>query len=448
MVLAPQHLSPDRFLRRLASGLWWRAWGFCLSLLLAMGLTGCQPATSATPGVTQITLWHGISPPANRQVFQSLVADFNAAHPDIQVESLYVGQPDQQIPKILTAIVGDAAPDLLWYVPQITGRLVELEAIQPLEDWLGQSAHAAQLDPALLETMALEGHLWSVPFATNNAAVFYRPSRFAVADIKALPKTWDEFRQAARRLTEDTDGDGRSDRYGLLLSLGKGEWTVFVWLPWVYSAGGWLQQNGQPDLVNAGAIAALDFAQSLVQDGSVQLSAPERGYEIDAFLTGKVAMQITGPWILPQLQAAGIDYGVLPFPTYDSSPDTSSVAVLGGENFFLCHTTPAKTQAALQFLDYVLGADFQLAWATQTGYLPINLNVRSSDEYQAFLRQNPSLEVFLDQMPTARSRPIILGYPRLSENFGRAIEASLLGQDPHTALQTAQQRLNLISSHP
>lgn len=417
----------------------WRDWiwaGLACCLLL---LSSCQGAAPPPSGKVHLTLWQGISPPANREVFQALVAEFNRTHPDIEVESLYVGQPDQQIPKILTAIVGGAAPDILWYVPQLTGQLVELEAIQPLDDWLANSPVSDQIDPALFDTMRLEGKLWSIPFATNNAALFYRPSLFQAAGIETPPKTWEELRQVARQLTRDTNGDGRADQHALVLSLGKGEWAVFAWLPFVYSAGGWISRGDQPDLVNEGAIAALQLGQDLVQDGSAVLSAPERGYETDSFIAGKVAMQVTGPWNLPQMQAAGIDFDVMPFPVADQP-----AAVVGGENFFLCRTTAEKTRAAQTFFEYILGESFQQTWALKTGYLPVNPKVRESQAYQDFVAQNPALNVFLDQMQWAKSRPILAGYPYLSENFGRAVEASLLGTPPQAALETSQQRLALI----
>lgn len=411
-----------------------------LVLLLAgsLLLNGCQRG-DRRDGVVHLTLWQGISPPSNREVFQSLVQRFNETHPDIEVESLYVGQPDQQIPKILTAVVGNAAPDLLWYVPTLTGQLVELEAIQPLDDWWARSSFQDQLDPALIETMNLEEHIWSVPFATNNAAIFYRPSLFQAAGIEQVPQTWADLRRVAQQLTQDTNGDGRTDQHGIFLSLGKGEWTVFVWLPFVYSAGGQIAQGIQPDLVNPGAIAALQLGADLVQDGSVVLSSPERGYETDSFMAGKVAMQVTGPWTLPQLRDAGIDFDVFPFPVKEQP-----AAVVGGESFFLGQTTPEKTQAAYAFLDYVLSPDFQQTWALETGYLPANLTVRASEAYQQFVQDNPTLKIFLQQMDWARSRPIIPGYTYLSENFGRAIEASLLGTPPAEALQQSQRRLELI----
>lgn len=407
----------------------------CFSLL---GLTGCQ-SIEPVNGVIHLTLWHGVNPPPNRDVLQTLVDRFNQTHPQIQVEALYIGQPDQQTPKILAAVVGNAAPNLLWFAPTLTGQLVELQAIRPLEDWWATTAVKEQIDPALLESMQWEGHVWSIPFGTNNVGVFYRPSLFQAAGIKTLPKTWDEFRQVAQKLTVRSNG---KNQYGMLLPLGKGEWTVFTWLPFLWSGGGeLLTSNDEVNLANSGAIAALDFWSTLVKDGSAILSQPERGYELDGFLAGKVAMQLTGPWTLRQLAATQADYAVMPIPR-GKQQGTS----LGGENLFVFKSTPEMEQAALTFAEYVLSEPFQTEWAIETGYLPVNLQSRQNLEYQQFVTQQPAVQVFLDQAIHGRSRPIFPGYNRLSESLGRAIEAVLLGKEtPETALTTAQRRFDLIT---
>lgn len=409
----------------------------CLGLLL---LPGCAQSAGESESRKTITLWHGINPPSNREVFNELVDRFNESQEEIYLDALYIGQPDAQLPKILTAVAGNIPPDILWFVPQLTGQLMELGAIRPLDDWLNNSPIRQEIDPVLFESMELEGQVWSVPLATNNAGIFYRPSLFEAAGITETPKTWEELRAAARKLTQDRDGDGFIDQYGMFLSLGKGEWTVFVWLPFVYSARGNLLENGEPDLVNSGAIAALEFGANLVEDGTVILSAPERGYEIDNLVAGRAAMQVTGPWTLGFLNQLDIDYDVFPFPAKDEP-----AAVIGGENLFVFKTTETREATALEFLEYVLSEEFQIQWALGTGYLPVNLKARESDRYQDYLAQNPALQVFIEQMDWARSRPIIPGYSRLSENFGRAIEASLLGaKSPEVALEQSQRRLDLL----
>lgn len=435
----PFSIYPHRTLRNIY--LWLKASFLCLLLVCLLCLNSCsdQPSTEA-PGVTKITFWHGINPPENRLIFQTLLDRFNQQHPDVDVEAIYIGQPDTQLPKILAATVSNQPPDILWYVPQIAGKLEQLGALLPLSDWWHNSTLKAEIDPAMLDSMRLGDRILSIPFATNNAAVFYRPSLFQAAGITAPPQTWSELRQDAQKLTQNLDDDARPEQHGILLSLGKGEWNVFTWLPFIYSAGGNLLVGDQPNLVNDGAIAALQFGADLVEDGVAVLSSPERGYEIDDFIAGKVAMQITGPWTLAQLKSAAIDYDVFPIPVAQQP-----AAVIGGENLFVFKTTASREQASLRFLEYVLSEEFQTAWALATGYLPVNTKSQQSQAYQDFIAENPVVKVFLDQMQWAKSRPIIPQYNRLSENLGRAIEASLLQQQtPKEALRRSQQRLELI----
>lgn len=418
---------------------WQRIASAILLGLILFFASGCQPSARQNDGVTKITFWHGINPPENRDIFNALLDKFNQNHPDIRVEGLYIGQPDEQLPKIIASVANGQPPDLLWFVPQLTGQLVEANALRPLDDWLNASPLKSQIDPAMFESMKLKNQIWSVPFATNNAAIFYRPSLFKEAGIADLPKTWEELKRTAKTITKDLDGDGRIDRYGMLLSLGTGEWTVFTWLPFILSAGGELLQDNRPNLVDSGTIAALEFGAGLVKDGVAMLSPPDRGFELDNFLSGKAAMQVTGPWTLAQLRQTNVDYDAFPFPVLEKP-----AAVVGGENLFVFKTNSKRESASLKFLEYIVGEEFQTAWALQTGYLPVNLKAQQSKAYQDFVEKNPILKVFLEQMKSARSRPIISDYPRLSENLGRAIEASLLGKTtPKKALEESQKRLEL-----
>jgi multiple sugar transport system substrate-binding protein len=424
--------------------------GILIALILLVILAGCTPIQRETDGVTRLTLWQGINPPPNRDVFQKLVTKFNQQHRDIQVESLYVGQADQQLPKILTAVVGDAAPDLLWFGSMLTGQLVELEAIEPLDKFWNDSAIGKDIDPALLESMSFENHIWSIPFGTNNVGIFYRPSLFKAAGIDKVPTNWTELRVIAKQLTRDTNGDGKIDKYGILLPLGKGEWTVFTWLPFMWSAGGELQSKPDRSTVeikttidNPGSIAALELWHNLIEDGSAILSSPERGYELDNFINGKVAMQLTGPWTLGQLAGMNeVDYGVMPIPM-----DKRSATSVGGENLFMMKSNPKHKQAAWKFMEYILSQEFQTEWALGTGYLPVNLKSRQESRYQDYIKKTPATQVFLAQAKYGRPRPIAPGYSQISENIGRAIESVLLNQSStQAALKTAQERLELSTS--
>jgi len=408
--------------------------GIILSIFLIF-LYGCQGTVQKNNGVIHLSLWQSINPPVNRDVFNKLVNKFNQTHTDIQVESIFVGQP--QLPKILTAVVGNTPPDILSFDPQLTGQFMELGAIQPLETWLDKLPLKSEISPNLLEELKLDGHLWSIPLYTANLGIFYRPKLFQAAGIMQTPKTWEELREVAKKLTIDRNGDRKPEQYGILLPLGKGEWTVFSWFPFLLSAGGEIITNNRPNLANPGAIAALQFWQDILKDGSATLSSPERGYEEDAFISGRVAMQITGPWTY--IMKSNVDFKVFPIPT---SVKPATVTATG--NMYLMKTTPEREQAALKFLEYVLSEKFQTEWSMGTGFLPVNLKSAESQAYQEFLKQKPVLKVFIDQMSVSGSRPIIPGYSRLSDSLGQAIEATLMGESPEKALKTAQKRLEPI----
>jgi multiple sugar transport system substrate-binding protein len=433
--------------------------GTFIALILLVIIAGCTPAQEELDGVTHLTLWQGINPPPNRDVFQKLVNKFNQQHPSIEVESLYIGQSDRQLPKILAAIVGDAKPDLLWYGSMLTGQLVDLDAIDPVDQLWNRSLITKDIDPALLGSMQFENQLWSIPFATNNVGIFYRPSLFKAAGIKHLPTNWTELRATAKQLTRDTDGDGKIDKYGMLLPLGQGEWTVFTWLPFMWGGGGELTtpkskiiygnniksgevitNNLAVSIDNSGSIAALQLWSDLIKDGSAILSSPERGYELDNFLAGKVAMQLTGPWTLGQLAGIKVtDYDVMPIPM-----GIRSATSIGGENLFMMKSNPRHQQAAWEFMEYVLSQEFQTEWAIGTGYLPVNLKSRQQSAYRDYVNKTPATQVFLDQAKYGKSRPIKPGYSQISENLGRAIESVLMkNNSPEVALKAAQSRLNL-----
>jgi len=425
-------LRPFRLMRQR-----WVLW-LCAIVTCSICYACTSPATRDTATAPiELDLWQGINPPPNREVFDRLVDRFNADRPDIHINSIYAGQSEQQMPKVLTAVVGDVPPDILWFSPTATGKFVDLDAIVPLDRWLAGSTTATELDPALREAMAIDDRVWSVPMATNNIGIFYRPSLFEAAGIEQLPTTWQELAQTADRLTADTTGNGQTDRYGMLLPLGKGEWTVFTWLPFLYSAGGDPIRNGQPNLATPEARLALELWADAIDSGSAMLSQPERGFELGDFLAGRVAMQLTGPWTLEQLDASGVDYGVIPIPQ-----EAEAATIVGGEHLFVMKTDPAREAAAMEFLEYALSEEFQTEWAIGTGYLPVNLKSRASDAYRDYVASRPVLDVFLDQMAVARSRPIVSGYTRLSDALGRAIEQVLLGESPRSALVRAQERID------
>ena len=94
------------------------------------------PATEAPAAVTEISLWtYPIGDWGKQEVVDQLLADFNAAHPEIKVTVEYLTYTDGD-DKVNTAIEGNAAPDLIMEGPErlvanwgAKGKMVDLAAL-------------------------------------------------------------------------------------------------------------------------------------------------------------------------------------------------------------------------------------------------------------------------------------------------------------------------------
>jgi ABC-type glycerol-3-phosphate transport system substrate-binding protein len=68
-------------------------------------------------------------------------------------------------------------------------------------------------------TRSVDGGLYAIQNFTHTCGVYYNHELFAQAGLEPPSQdwTWEDMREAAVRLTEDWDEDGRTDRYGIFI---------------------------------------------------------------------------------------------------------------------------------------------------------------------------------------------------------------------------------------
>jgi len=416
-----------------------------LLLLLSVALLftfGCSKDSGSADDVVEIVFWHGIESKENNEVLERKIAEFNAKHPDINVKAQSYGAQDQAVGKIQTAVSGGNPPDVVWLAPAYTGQFAQAGVLVPAEDFIANDAsfNANDVYEGLWDVSSYSGKRYTTPFSANNLAIFYNKDLFAKAGITKTPDTWDEFVDVAKKLTVDKNGNGKIDQYGFQVPIGTNEWTVWTWQTYLWQAGGeFLTEDGSAPAFNSIAgVEALQFWVDLVYKYEVaNFSETDAGYKTEDFEAGRIAMQIIGPWTLPQLNAnPDLNYGVFFMPKNDRYATN-----IGGENLFIFKTDEAREKAAWEFAKYVMSADFQVDWAIATGYLPVSKSAVESSEYQQYLNENPVVATFVDQMNHGFARPSIPEYNAISAALGQEIEKALYRQvTPKEALDNAAAR--------
>jgi multiple sugar transport system substrate-binding protein len=371
----------------------------------------------AAAGIT-LTFWHAIESQESSRVLNEKMALFEKKT-GIAVNLVHYGAADQVSGKIMTAVAGNKAPDVMWWGPMNTGKMAQTGKLVKVQDFFEKDGSFDKEDiySGLWEGGSFEGAVWTFPFSANNVGLYYNTDHFKEAglDPDGL-KTWQDLTTYAKALT-------KKDRFGLELSIGTGEWLTFsTLLPFLWQAGGDLvSSDGKEAVFNSRAgIDALDYLAGLVnEEKCAKWSEVGAGHKIDSFLSGHVSMMICGPWNLNALQSQNkVKYGAIFMPQGQKMRATD----LGGENLYLFKTNPEQEKAAWVLCKFIASPDFQVDWAMATGYLPISKKAAEDPKYKRFLETNGFIKVFSDQMQYAKARPGLPAYQKVSDAFSKAAD--------------------------
>ncbi len=318
-------------------------------LLLSGALAAQAPAASAQPrGPVELVLWHSYSG-AEQKVFEGLVAEWTAGHPEVRVTALPIPY-DAFADKLTSAIGVGKGPDLFVFAHDRLGGWASQGLVEPIQHYLDAAAVDRFFPSALSALTFPQGSrmLYGLPLAMKSLALIYDRSK-----VPQPPRTLDELKAEARRLT-DVAG------YGL----------VFDWAN-TYSEAGFLHAfggaildpAGRPALDSAGNAAALGFVRTLRDEGL--LPREVTGAMVTSmFNDGKAAMIVAGPWVLHDLEKSGRPIGVAPLPAGPAGP---ARPYLGVEALILSARSAHKSEAMALMLALTddAGAKKRLAEAGQ-----------------------------------------------------------------------------------
>jgi multiple sugar transport system substrate-binding protein len=372
------------------------------------------------------------------KLLEGLAAKFHGLHPNVTVK-VYPGAPttDQLLPKLTAAFTSGDYPDISytfgsWATElQQSGRTLNLtgKVTDPSVKWY-------EFPPAARQTATPNGEVIGFPAVVDNIALMYNKKLFQSAGV-APPTdawTWDQFRAAAKRLT-----DPAHNVYGTAYSVSGTEDTTWHFWPLLWQKGGSiLSSDGKKAAFESAAgVSALTFLQQMaVTDKSVYLSQDDQKYA-DLFKSGFVGMILTGPWQLADNVAANLDYGVTYLPSFDGK---SHQTISGPDVWTLFdHHDADRAYWSYSFAEWLTSAAVDPEFNLATGNLPLRGSEASSTEFTAYAKQYPGAQTLLDNLQNATTaRPTVPGYNGLSQAVGQAIAKALQGQeDPKQALDQA-----------
>lgn len=350
--------------------------------------------------------------------------------PNIQYES-----------KLKVAMSSGELPDVIGVDSPNVSAYAESGAIVPLDD-VWDAADREDLIDAVRQGWTYKGLIWGAQHEETNCVIYYNRDMFEKAGLKAAEKleeawTWQQVVAAAGKLTQ-RDPDGKTVVYGILpLMAGPNiahEGQNYVSNTWTWQAGAEIM-NPEGTTVDGyfnsdENLEALKlFHQLFVVDKSAPLAEIPNGFQ-----TGKIAMWVTGPWMISTLKTVpGLNWGAMPLPRGERQASNS-----GGWGYSITRNASDKA-AAMKVILAKTGKEGQLIDIIEGGALP---NRKSLFDKAPFLKEYPYPMILEQLEKTARARPVTAAYPELAVAIQKCFNDVAYGKDPEAAMKEYSEQMN------
>ena len=335
------------------------AWRATLSVVLALaaaaGAAGCgggdegEDGGSNAASTKQVDMAAELKKPAKLTFWawtpglEKKVKLFEEKYPNIDVKLVNAGQGPAAYAKLRTALKAKrGAPD----VAQI--EFSHIPTFTITKDLLDLTPYGAadvkdQFVEWTWEQIALDGGIYAIPQDTGPMGMLYRKDIFDKHGIE-VPKTWEEFAAASRRLHE-------ADPKIFMTNLANNDIGSLLGLMWQAGARPFNVESTEQIGLNVqdeGATRWAEFWTPLVQEGVISTDAGFNNQWFRSLASGRYATWLAAAWGPGYLQGTAAKtsgkWRAAPLPQWEEGEEVSGA--WGGSTSAVIKTTKAPAAAA------------------------------------------------------------------------------------------------------
>lgn len=400
-----------------------------------------------------ITFWHSFTQGPRLEVIQETADQFMEENPDVNITIETFSWGDFYT-KWTTGLASGNVPDMSTALPGHVVEMMDAEAVVPLDDLIDDIGRDRFSEAALSEGEK-DDVCYSVPLYSHAQVMWYRKDLLEAAGLE-VPKTWEEFAEAAKALTKD-------GVYGCSFPCGSNDLMGTRFLNFYVRSGGGslLTDDLKADLTSDLAIDGINYWVDIYNNCSPKDSV---NYAVldqaTLFYQGKTAFDFNSGFQIGGVETNSpdlvdqIDCAPLPKINADDEDygaETSNIPMVVWEN-------SEHPEICKEFIKKLYEQETYIKFleATPVGMLPSLTGISDTEEYQA----NETVQKFsnaVDVITNAVDMGTAIGF-----EHGPSVQAGLLtsqgiiesmfqdiitnGTDVKTAAENAEKQLNEIFS--
>jgi putative chitobiose transport system substrate-binding protein len=358
----------------------WKNLGICTLLgLLLSWMVSCW-STPNTPTTPEIEFWTMQLQPKFTDYFNKLIDNFEAQNPQVKVRWIDVPWTAMES-KILTAVSGKTAPDVVNLNPTFASQLAARQAWLDLDDKVTPEVRQQYL-PNIWQASTLNGKSFGIPWYLTTNVTIYNTDLFKKAGLSKPPTNFTELAQAAQQIKDKT---GKYAFFATFLPQDSGE----VLESFVQMGVPLLDAQGKAAFNTSEGQQVFQYWVDLYKQGLLPKEAINQGHKqgIDLYKAGEIAMLSAGPEFIDTITKDAPEIGKVSAiaPQITGKTGKKNVAVM---NLIIPKDTK-QPEAALKFALFVTNTENQLTFAKAANVLPST--VQAVTQYQKELQSKGQL---------------------------------------------------------
>jgi len=376
----------------------------------------------------ELEFWHAMSGGRTAAV-ERIVDGFNEEHPDIHVTAQFTGSYAETLTQGISAVRSGNPPHIIQVYEVGTQTMLDSEAIVPVYEIAEGEIDFGSVIQPILNYYSVDGNLYSMPFNSSTAMLYYNKDAFAEAGIMEAPDTWTDVEEMGLKIIESGAAN-----HGL--SFGWPAWILeqmhaYHNVPYANNINGREGRASEVYLDKRFAKMVLESWTDLVEKDVIAYGGREYSANQD-FLAGEVAMLIQSTSSLSSIiESADFEVGTTFLPRFEGYGIGNSV--IGGASLWVMQGhSDEEYEAVVEFFKYLSRTDVTIQWHKDTGYFPsTNAAVKTLMDNRWFSDHPNYLTAFLQilsgvQSPAANG--VLLGnFVEIRDIVDTAVEEAFTG---------------------
>jgi ABC-type glycerol-3-phosphate transport system substrate-binding protein len=345
-----------------------------------------------------------------------MIEAFERANPDISIERTKVSF-GSNFELITTSLASGTEPDVspIWggFLTQFANAGVLLNLSE-----YGAAELEEEIYPAAWNFAQWQGITYGIPYAIDPRFLVYSDDAFAEAGLTEPPQTFEELYDYAESLTVRR-GDV-VDRYGF--AIGESEALLNTYLNFLYANGGTVFNDDltAAEFHSEAGVQAAEFLSRLVRDGYATQGVGADNLR-QAFLLGRVAMFVDGPWIFYEVahRPEPFEFGVAAVPSAELDSPRTNVATVGA---YAVYNTTDHPEEAARFVKFLASPEAQ-QYRVQSLKTGVSRDVINAPFAQEAFQEWPGLRTAQELLDDSQIYPI---HP----NWSRVVDVLVPAREP------------------